>query len=299
MANILLVEDDENIGRSISQAFLDAGHQVDWAQDGEAALQALRLKQPDIMLLDILLPKRSGFDILKELQRDSALAHPPVVVLSSSGEKLEKERAKQLGAIDYLIKTEITPKDLVPKIMMYLPQDAQLPPDAGGVPPAPAPVPGAQPPPVPEPGASSETLPAPVPSAATAPATEGGPAVLVVEDDKFLRDLIVQKLKREQFSVHEAVTGSEALRVAKETLPKIVLLDLILPGLDGFEVLKRLKEDSATAQIPVIILSNLGQREDVERGLRLGAVDFMIKAHFTPGEIVEKIKEILSRTIPA
>jgi DNA-binding response OmpR family regulator len=123
--------------------------------------------------------------------------------------------------------------------------------------------------------------------------------VLVVEDDKFLRDLIVQKLKRESFNVHEAVTGSEALRVAKETLPKIVLLDLILPGLDGFEVLKRLKEDNTTAQIPVIILSNLGQREDVERGLRLGAVDFMIKAHFTPGEIVEKIKEILSRTVPA
>jgi len=300
MANILLVEDDENIGRSILQAFLDAGHQVDWAQDGEGALQALRLKAPDIMLLDILLPKRSGFDILKELQRDPALAHPPVIVLSSSGEKLEKERAKQLGATDYLIKTEITPKDLVSKIMTYLPQDAQLPPDAGGVSPSPAPAPGSQPPPpVPEPGVSSETPPAPVPTAAPAPATEDGPAVLVVEDDKFLRDLIVQKLKREQFSVHEAVTGSEALRVAKETLPKIVLLDLILPGLDGFEVLKRLKEDSATAQIPVIILSNLGQREDVERGLRLGAVDFMIKAHFTPGEIVEKIKEILSRTIPA
>ena len=140
----------------------------------------------------------------------------------------------------------------------------------------------------------SQPAPGPVPPASTAE----GLSVLVVEDDKFLRDLIVQKLKREQFVVHEAVTGSEALRVAKEAMPKIVLLDLILPGLDGFEVLKRLKEDSVTAQIPVIILSNLGQREDVERGLRLGAVDFMIKAHFTPGEIVEKIKEILQRTVP-
>ena len=114
-----------------------------------------------------------------------------------------------------------------------------------------------------------------------------------MEDDKFLRDLITQKLKREGFTVFEAITGSEAVRVAEENQPKIVLLDLILPGLDGFEVLKRLKEKQLTAPIPVIILSNLGQREDVERGLRLGAVDFMIKAHFTPGEIVEKIKETL------
>lgn len=118
-------------------------------------------------------------------------------------------------------------------------------------------------------------------------------SVLVVEDDKFLRDLIVQKLRREGFPVIEAITGNDALRFAKESKPAVVLLDLILPGLDGFEILKRMKEDESTATIPVIILSNLGQREDVERGLRLGAVDFMIKAHFTPGEIVAKIKTTL------
>jgi DNA-binding response OmpR family regulator len=66
-----------------------------------------------------------------------------------------------------------------------------------------------------------------------------------------------------------------------------------LPGIDGFEVLEKAKEDPNTAKIPVIILSNLGQREEVERGLKLGAIDYLIKAHFTPGEIVEKIKNIL------
>ena len=123
----------------------------------------------------------------------------------------------------------------------------------------------------------------------------GGATVLVVEDDKFLRDLITRKLQREGFTVVEAVTGNEALRVTKEDPPDIILLDLILPGIDGFEILKRWKEEKATAGIPVIILSNLGQRDDVERGLRLGAVDYMIKAHFTPGEIVEKIKEIVAK----
>jgi DNA-binding response OmpR family regulator len=118
--------------------------------------------------------------------------------------------------------------------------------------------------------------------------------ILIVEDDKFLRELIAKKLKNKGFDVVEAVDGEEGLKKIKEERPDLVLLDLILPGIDGFEVLARVKEDPNLAQIPVIILSNLGQREEVERGLKLGARDYLIKAHFTPGEIVEKIKNILS-----
>ncbi len=70
-------------------------------------------------------------------------------------------------------------------------------------------------------------------------------------------------------------------------------MDLILPGIDGFEVLLKIKDDLASSPIPVIILSNLGQREDVERGLKMGAFDYLVKAHFTPNEIVEKVKQAL------
>jgi DNA-binding response OmpR family regulator len=117
--------------------------------------------------------------------------------------------------------------------------------------------------------------------------------ILIIEDDKFLRELIAKKLVKEDYDICEAVDGEEGIKKVKEEKPDLVLLDLILPGIDGFEVLSRTKEDPALSQIPVIILSNLGQKEDVERGLGLGAVDYLIKAHFTPGEIIEKIRAIL------
>ncbi len=117
--------------------------------------------------------------------------------------------------------------------------------------------------------------------------------ILIVEDDKFLRELIVRKLRKENFNITEAIDGEEGIKKIKEEKPDLVLLDLILPGIDGFEVLSKMKEDMSLAQIPVIILSNLGQKDDVERGLKLGAVDYLIKAHFTPGEIIEKVKGAL------
>jgi len=119
--------------------------------------------------------------------------------------------------------------------------------------------------------------------------------ILVIEDDKFLRELISQKLLKEGYEISEAIDGEEGLKKIKEEKPDLVLLDLILPGIDGFEVLSEIKDDPILAQIPVIILSNLGQKEDVEKGLKLGAVDYLIKAHFTPGEIVEKINNALKK----
>lgn len=117
--------------------------------------------------------------------------------------------------------------------------------------------------------------------------------ILIIEDDKFLRELIVQKLLKEDYEISEAVDGEEGFKKIKEEKPDLVLLDLILPGIDGFEVLSKVKEEPNLVKIPIIILSNLGQKEDIEKGMKLGAIDYLIKAHFTPGEIIEKIKNAL------
>lgn len=117
--------------------------------------------------------------------------------------------------------------------------------------------------------------------------------ILIIEDDVFLRELISRKIVSEGYDIKQASDGEDGLRELKNEAPDLILLDLILPGIDGFEVLMRVKKDSELAHIPVIILSNLGQKEDIEKGLKLGAVDYLIKAHFTPQEIIEKVQYIL------
>ena len=121
------------------------------------------------------------------------------------------------------------------------------------------------------------------------------PKILIIEDDKFLRDLLSQKLTREGFKVLAAMEGEEGIKIAGEEMPNLVLLDLILPGLDGFDILERLKKDSRLSSIPVLVLSNLGQKEDIERAISSGAEGFLIKANFTPGEIVDKVKSVLQK----
>lgn len=115
--------------------------------------------------------------------------------------------------------------------------------------------------------------------------------ILIIEDDKFLKDLLSRKLKREKIEIITAIDGEEGLKKIKAKKPSLVLLDLILPGMNGFDVLKKIKEDPKISKVPVIVLSNLGQKEDISRALELGANDFLVKAHFTLGEITRRVKK--------
>jgi DNA-binding response OmpR family regulator len=117
--------------------------------------------------------------------------------------------------------------------------------------------------------------------------------ILIVEDDDFLLQMYVTKLELEGFQVISAIDGIKGLKLAKKDKPDLVLLDLQLPSMSGFEVLENLKQDDEIKQIPVLILTNFSQKEDIERCLNLGASDYLIKAHFVPSEVISKIKNIL------
>lgn len=125
-------------------------------------------------------------------------------------------------------------------------------------------------------------------------ATDRG-LILVVEDDSFLRKLLVQRLQRERFSVQEANDGKEALACLSTRVPMLMLLDLMMPDVDGFQVLEQVRKNPKTKDLPVIVLSNVGEQQLVERVSQLGADDYLIKAHFVLDEIVERVTKVLSK----
>lgn len=121
------------------------------------------------------------------------------------------------------------------------------------------------------------------------------PLIFVVEDDQFLVKAYEAKLTRVSFRVAVARDGEEAILFLKKQIPDLILLDLVIPKRDGFEVLHELRTSPEWSKIPVIILTNLGQESDQKRGMELGAVDYLVKTDYTLEQIVEVINKFLRR----
>lgn len=122
--------------------------------------------------------------------------------------------------------------------------------------------------------------------------------VLIVEDDKFLRTLLEKKLRSESFEVITAADGEEAMNQLVSTSPDMVLLDIILPKISGFSFLEQVQKDPNLNKIPVIILSNLAQGEDVQKGKDLGAIDYFVKANTSLEDLIKKVRAFLQDKAP-
>ncbi len=121
----------------------------------------------------------------------------------------------------------------------------------------------------------------------------GKPRVLIVEDEQMLAEMYSTKFAMEGFEVAKALDGAAGLEQARAVNPDIILLDIIMPKLDGFAALKELKADANLKRTPVILLTNLGQEDDIRKGKQLGADDYFVKANHSPQEIVEKVRAVL------
>ena len=118
--------------------------------------------------------------------------------------------------------------------------------------------------------------------------------VLLVEDEQMIADMYKLRLEEDGYEVIVTDKGSEAIEIAKNQKPAIVLLDIILPETDGFSILQTLKGDDDTKKIPVLMLTNLGQESDQLKGEQFGAVGYFVKSQHTPAEVLNEIKKVLS-----
>lgn len=269
---ILIIEDETALTDVLRSRLKKEGYEVSAAEDGKKGYDAIIAWQPDLILLDIVMPKMDGYEVLEKMNKNNIKR--PVIIISNSGQPVEIEKTKKLGAVDHLIKTEFDPQEVIAKVKAHLA------------------------------GESRDEI---TDTAATEPIDpiqkdknakpDVGIKVLLVEDDSFLRSICSKKLVREGFTVYEAIDGEMALKEVEKIKPDIILLDIILPAIDGFGVLTEIKKisDKKIANIPIIMLSNLGQDDDIKKAIELGANDYLVKAHFTIEEIVTKIKKVLNK----
>ncbi|HEY4499143.1 MAG TPA: response regulator [Candidatus Paceibacterota bacterium] len=254
---ILIVEDDIFLGDVLVKKLDAEGFTTKLARDGAVGLDDLRSFVPDLLLLDIILPTKSGYDVLSEKNQDPKIKDIPVIVISNSGQPVEINRALSLGVKDYLVKAQFDPDEVLNKVRNQLERGEKTR----------------------ENGTSGVQL--------------AGRKVMWVEDDKFLSDIISRKLHNEGCGLVHYTGGDEALAGVEQEMPDVILLDILLSGMDGFEILKRLKENMKVKHIPVILLSNLGQKSDIDKGRELGAEKFLIKASMNLDEIVTEIKHTI------
>ena len=263
--SILIIEDEKALADVLEAKLIKEGYDIKVANDGQEGYSLIQEFKPDLILLDIVMPKMDGYEVMESMNENGI--NIPVIVISNSGQPVEIEKTQKLGAVDHLIKTEFEPEEVVEKVKKYL---------AGKKGTAPK----VEPKPRENQGGSGEK----------------GITVLLVEDDSFLRDICAKKLSKEGFTVYEAVDGENALSILDSISPDIVLLDIILPTIDGFGVLEKIKahKKAKVKNVPVIMLSNLGQKDDIEKAMAMGASNYLVKAHFTTEEIINKIKKELS-----
>lgn len=271
MAKIMIVEDDPMLVEIYEKKLQDAGFEIKVVMSGKAVKDEVILWQPDLILLDVVLPDMDGFEILEVIKRENEIKDIPVYVFSNLSAKEDIDRAISLGAAGFLTKSNFTPSQLAEKVKELV-----------GIPPPTSSI--------------SQEAPSQLasPDQTSAEKKEAtGHKVLIIEDEDIFIEMFGDKLKQEGFEVVAAKNGKWGLKEAEKGLFGCILLDMMMPAMNGYEAIKELRENEATKNTPVIILSNSAMDSEVKKALDLGANAYYVKTQITPGEVVEKVKELI------
>ncbi len=283
---ILVVEDSKTSRKVISMLLERKGYRILEATVGAEAFTQTEKIVPDLVLLDVMLPDMSGYDVLLRLKRDSRFAKIPVVMLTGKTGAADRLRGMKSGSSEYLTKP-FDPAKLLAVIAKYLVENE-------GVVPVAAPQKRSAPITAKAPGAAVSAPAASVSKVAEKekPAVKKAGKILVIEDSPTSRKVISMVLVRNDFEVREAITGVEGLGIVNREDIDLVLLDAMLPDMTGYDVLASMKKNGKLAKTPVIMLTGKKGSADREKGIRAGSVAYLTKP-FDPEKLLATIREYL------
>lgn len=265
----MIVEDDPMLIEIYEKKLTEAGFEVKMVTTGKTVKDEMLAWKPDLVLLDIVLPDMDGFEVLEVLKKEESVKNIPVYVFSNLAAKEDIDRATSLGAAGYLTKSSFTPTQLAEELKKILGH--------------------------PDLGSSTERVPAESDSPDIDRKKPNGHRVLIIEDEDIFIQMFGDKLKQEGFEVVAAKNGRWGLKEAEKGGYSCILLDMMMPAMNGYEAIRELRASENTKNVPIIILSNSALDSEVKKALDLGADAYHVKTQVTPGEVVEEVEEFIKK----
>lgn len=251
-SRILLVDDDPDILEGLKAVLESQPYVVETARDGEQCLELMAAEIPDLLVLDLLMPRMDGFAVIRELRSNPRYASLSIIVLTTviedaSRRRYELETGLEMDVQDYVEKP-VAPTELLARVARVLEQ----------------------------------------------------PFILVADDDPDILESIVTVLRSQPFRLQTATDGRQCLEIARKTKPDLLILDLLMPRLDGFAVIRELRRDPAFADLPVMVLTSVVEdasyrRYELETGSRMRVQEYLEKP-VAPLELLRRVKQLLGES---
>ena len=265
MTNIIIVEDDPMISEIYQKKFSDSGFHVMVAESGDQALTLAKKEKVDVMLLDLIMPKMDGFEVIKTVRGGGYDENIKVIIFSNLNQKEDHDKAMKLGADGFILKADYTPSALVKEVERLMDQYRE---------------------------GEKNNLRMNGDKSVIDEKT-AGKRILLIEDESIFIEMFGDKLRQDGYEVESANNGAWGLKEALAKKFDIFIIDMVMPALTGDEIVARLKTEDSTKNIPIIILSASVDREVEKKVLALGADAFYVKTQIIPSQLSKRVAEFL------
>jgi len=260
MAKILIVDDDLSTVFILKKLLEKEGYATAWTSSGKGALESIQAEKPDIVLLDVMMPDMNGWEVCKRIKSNEATSKIPVAMLTVRGELKDRAKSFQYAHADAHINKPLVNEELFSTVKLLLER------------------------------ASKEAEPK--------GKVEGKevPKIMLVDDDIITSFTVKKLLGKEDYDIREVPSGREALELLETEHPDLILLDVMMPDMDGWEVCKRIKSNEATSKIPVAMLTVRGEWEDKAKSFQYAHADAHINKPIINEELLNMVKLLISST---
>lgn len=266
MTRIIIVEDDPMISEIYQRKFMDSGFEVFSAESGEQAVNLAKKENVDIMLLDLIMPKMDGFEVIKNIREGGYNKEMKIFVFSNLSQKEDQEKALKLGADGFIVKADYAPSDLVKEVSRLLSQFQE--------------------------GKKNVILQNKKKNNADVDIKKK--RILLIEDEEIFLEMFGGKLRQDGFEVETANNGSWGLKEALSKKFDLFIIDMVMPVMMGDEIVAKLKMEEKTKNIPIIILSASVENQIEKKVKEMGVNEFFVKTQIVPSLLSKKVEELLT-----